>query len=48
MERGTGPVTGYTAKQSVTATKTDTPILETPQSISVVTKDQSPLRARRL
>jgi iron complex outermembrane recepter protein len=40
-ERGTGPVTGYTAKQSVTATKTDTPILETPQSISVVTKDQA-------
>jgi iron complex outermembrane receptor protein len=40
-ERGTGPVTGYTAKQSVTATKTDTPILETPQAISVVTKDQA-------
>lgn len=28
------------ATQSVTGTKTDTPILETPQSISVVTKDQ--------
>lgn len=40
-ERGTGLVTGYTASQSVTATKTDTPILETPQSISVVTKDQA-------
>jgi iron complex outermembrane recepter protein len=39
-ERGTGPVTGYVATQSVTATKTDTPILETPQSISVVTRDQ--------
>jgi len=33
-------VVGYTAKDSVTATKTDTPILETPQSISVIPKDQ--------
>jgi iron complex outermembrane receptor protein len=39
-ERGIGPVTGYLAHQSVTGTKTDTPILETPQSISVVTRDQ--------
>lgn len=39
-ERGTGPVVGYSARQSVTATKTDTPLLETPQSVSVVTKDQ--------
>lgn len=39
-ESGTGPVVGYSARQSVTATKTDTPLLETPQSISVVTKDQ--------
>ena len=39
-ERGVGPVVGYLATQSVTATKTDTPILTTPQSISVVTKDQ--------
>jgi iron complex outermembrane receptor protein len=39
-ERGIGPVHGYVAKQSVTATKTDTPILETPQPISVVTQDQ--------
>ncbi len=37
---GTGPVRGYVATQSMTGTKTDTPILETPQSISVVTKDQ--------
>lgn len=40
LERGTGPVVGYSARQSVTATKTDTPLLETPQSVSVVTKDQ--------
>lgn len=35
-ESATGPVRGYTAKRSATATKTDTPIVETPQSISVV------------
>lgn len=35
-----GPVSGYVAKASSTATKTDTPIIETPQSISVVTRDQ--------
>jgi iron complex outermembrane receptor protein len=40
VERANGPVVGYVAGQSATATKTDTPILETPQSISVVTKDQ--------
>ena len=39
-ERGIGPVVGYLASQSATATKTDTPILTTPQSISVVTQDQ--------
>ena len=39
-ERANGPVVGYLASQSATATKTDTPILTTPQSISVVTKDQ--------
>ena len=39
-ESGTGPVVGYSARQSVTATKTDTQLLETPQSVSVVTKDQ--------
>jgi iron complex outermembrane receptor protein len=39
-QRGLGPVDGYLANDSVTATKTDTPLLTTPQSISVVTKDQ--------
>ena len=39
-ERATGPVRGYVATRSATATKTDTPILETPQSITVVPKDQ--------
>jgi iron complex outermembrane receptor protein len=39
-EKANGPVQGYLASQSATATKTDTPILTTPQSISVVTRDQ--------
>jgi len=39
-EEGDGPVAGYVAKRSVTATKTDTPLLEAPQSISVVTADR--------
>ncbi|HWL04177.1 MAG TPA: TonB-dependent siderophore receptor [Xanthobacteraceae bacterium] len=39
-ERANGPVQGFAARQSATGTKTDTPILETPQSISVVTQDQ--------
>lgn len=38
----TGPITanGYVATSSRSATKTDTPILETPQSISTVTQKQ--------
>jgi iron complex outermembrane receptor protein len=38
-ETATGPVPGYVARRSATATKTDTPLEETPQSISVVTSD---------
>lgn len=40
VERGNGPVDGYVARRSVSATKTDTPIIETPQSISVITRDR--------
>jgi len=36
QETATSPVKGYVAGQSATATKTDTPIAETPQSISVI------------
>jgi iron complex outermembrane receptor protein len=36
-ETAWGPVPGYVAKRSATGTKTDTPLIETPQSISVVT-----------
>ena len=35
-ERGDGPVDGYRATRSVSATRTDTPIHEIPQSITVV------------
>lgn len=39
-ETGTGPVNGYVATRSATGSKTDTPILEVPQTINVVTADQ--------
>jgi iron complex outermembrane receptor protein len=39
-ETATGPVQGYRAQRSATATKTDTPLNETPQSISVITREQ--------
>lgn len=39
-EHAYGPVNGYVAKRTATATKTDTPIIETPQSITVITADQ--------
>ncbi|MGU3493806.1 TonB-dependent siderophore receptor [Xanthobacteraceae bacterium A53D] len=41
----TGPVVGYVARQTVTGTKTATPLLEVPQSISVITRDQMEDRA---
>lgn len=39
-ETAYGPVAGYVATRGRTGTKTDTALIETPQSISVVTKDQ--------
>lgn len=39
-ESAYGPVDGYVATRTATATKTDTPILEVPQTINVVTADQ--------
>jgi len=44
LERGYSPVAGFVAGVSASGTKTDTPIIETPQSISVVTADE--IRAR--
>lgn len=35
-----GPVEGYLATRATSATKTDTPLLETTQSISVITRDR--------
>ena len=50
QENAFGPVDGYSASRSATATRTDTPILETPASIQVVPeqvfKDQASLRLR--
>lgn len=39
-ESAWGPVAGYVAKRSATASKTDTPISEIPQTINVVTREQ--------
>lgn len=39
-ERGHSPVQGFVAGVSATGTKTDTPLIETPQSISVITADE--------
>lgn len=44
-ETATSPVEGYVAKRSATGSKTDTPIVETPQSISVITADQMQAQA---
>lgn len=40
QETANGPVQGYVATRSATGTKTDTPLKETPQSVTVVTADQ--------
>ncbi|OZI77678.1 TonB-dependent siderophore receptor [Bordetella genomosp. 12] len=40
QETASGHVEGYVARLSATGTKTDTPIVETPQSISVITADR--------
>lgn len=39
-ESATAPAHGYRAKRAQTATKTDTPLAETPQSITVVTRER--------
>jgi len=39
-ESAWGPVDGYVATRSASGTKTDTPLIETPAAISVVTRDQ--------
>jgi iron complex outermembrane recepter protein len=44
-EDASGPVDGYVASESTTGNKTDTTIIETPQSISVITADQMDAQA---
>ncbi|WP_244467944.1 TonB-dependent siderophore receptor [Nitratireductor soli] len=39
-ENARGPDAGIVARKSATASKTDTPLLETPQAVNVVTSDQ--------
>ncbi|MDM0031605.1 TonB-dependent siderophore receptor [Variovorax sp. J22P271] len=39
-ETATSPVVGYRARNATSATKTDTPLSETPQSVTIVTRDQ--------
>ncbi|MGY3489963.1 iron complex outermembrane receptor protein [Bradyrhizobium sp. USDA 4011] len=39
-ERANGPVTGYLARQSASGTKTSTPIIQTPQSVTVISAEQ--------
>lgn len=39
-DTATGPVRGYVARRSATATKTDTPLVETPQSVSVIGREE--------
>ncbi|MFD1333245.1 TonB-dependent siderophore receptor [Methylopila musalis] len=39
-ETATGPVNGFVATRSATASKTDAALIETPQSISVIPRDQ--------
>ena len=46
-EDGRGHVDGFVATRSATATKTDTPILEVPQTINVVTADQVEVQGAR-
>ncbi|MDP8568347.1 TonB-dependent siderophore receptor [Methylophilus aquaticus] len=45
QERANGRVKGYVARRNSTATKTDSAILEAPQSVSVITRDQMTMQA---
>lgn len=44
-EHATGPVQGFIATRSATGSKTDTALIETPQSVSVISQDQILLQA---
>src|SRR5690606_3153856 len=40
QDTATSPVAGYVVRRSATGTKTDTPLRETPQAITVIPRDQ--------
>ncbi|WP_149535282.1 TonB-dependent siderophore receptor [Siccirubricoccus phaeus] len=44
---GTSPVQGYVAPVAASGTKTDTPLIETPQSLTVITRDRIDTQAVR-
>jgi iron complex outermembrane receptor protein len=44
VETAYGPVDGYVAARAATASKTDTPLIELPQAVSVVTRDEMEVR----
>ncbi len=46
-ETATGPVSGYVARRSATAGKTDTPLLETPQAVTVIGREQLDVQGAR-
>lgn len=46
-ESAYGPVDGFVATRTATATKTDTPILEVPQTINVISADQITVQGAR-
>lgn len=46
QESAWGPAPTIAAKRTATATKTDTPIEKTPQSISVVTREEMDMNSR--
>jgi iron complex outermembrane receptor protein len=46
-ESSYGQVDGYVATRAASATKTDTPLNETPQSVSVITRDEMDIRNAR-
>jgi len=46
-EAASGPVLGYVAKRSATATRTDTDIAEVPQSVSIIGRDEVEAKGMR-
>ncbi|MCD0503441.1 TonB-dependent siderophore receptor [Bordetella petrii] len=47
QESARGPVIGFVARRSATGTKTDAPLIEVPQTVNVVTRDEIAARGSR-